>query len=320
VGKRSARLHSYPEAEEQNLCAIIVAAGSAITQDLTPDTLAFGKTTQIIRDSRQLVHGRERGDIMRPRLMIAILCMILILPATARAATLVLRDDFEDMTLNKWDSVSNVVNFNAGSGAFSGSRVARGCWGDNFNILLNKSFNVSVPAGQLSEIYLRYRIKYEPGFDWSDSRNDNNKHVRIRTAAVPNGFFDTIFVAGTRGWLADGSVINNNANIPDQFGDDFTPDLNRWYLYEFFFKLNTGGAANGSGYVRVNGTTLISFSDIMYRTADNVFFEEILFPGNNAGVTVAGRDCVQLDNVELWSGDPTADTNRPKSPTDLSAD
>lgn len=257
---------------------------------------------------------------MSLRLIIVALVLALLLPGTAAAATRLIGDDFEDGTLNAWvGSVANtnVTNFNAGSGAFSGSRVARGCWGDNFNIIL-RSTNAGITTS--SELYLRYRIRYETGFDWSDPLNNNNKHVRFNTAATTNGFFYSLFNSvGPRGWLGDGSVINSGAAIPDQFGMTFTPDLNRWYLYEFFFKLNTGGLANGSGFVKVNGAINLSSSTVMYRTGDTVFYEELLFPGNNTGTTVAGRDCVQIDNAELWNGDPTADTTRPKSPTAVTA-
>jgi len=284
--------------------------------------LSVWKSNAIIGGSRQLVHCRERGNTMRPRLMIAVLCVTLIIPGTGLAATLIVRDNFEDGTLNKWhDPKINIVNFNAGANAFSGSRVARGCWGDGSNIILRRFFDpVNSPEDRLTEIYLRYRIRYETGFDWSDFRNQNNKHVRIRTAATPNGFFHSLFTASgvlDRGWIADGSVINSGEPIPDQFGADFTPETDRWYLYEFYFKLNTGGAANGSGFVRVNGQTHMSFSGITFRTDDSVFYEELVFPNNNGGFTVTGRDCVQIDDVELWSGDPTADMGRSKPPTDV---
>jgi hypothetical protein len=234
------------------------------------------------------------------------------MPSAVPAATLLLSDDFEAGTLNKWPSPGNAVNFNAGIGAaHSGSRVARGCYGDDYLINL-RSYDVAYP-----EVYLKYYIKYESGFNWGNSFNDNNKHARLRTAATINGFFFTLFKpAGTRVWYTDGNTINSGANIADQQGSDFTPQTNRWYKYEFYWKLNTGGSANGQGWVKVDGATMMSFSGIQYRTGDNVFYDELVFPGNNGGRTSPGQDCVQIDDVEIWNGPPPT-TPSPSAPANL---
>jgi len=242
---------------------------------------------------------------------VAILVSALLFPGTTEPATLLLSDDFEDGTLNKWPDPINIMNFNAGSGvAHGGSRVARGCWGDYWNVHL-RFLNVAHP-----EVYVRYWINYEAGFSWT--RNTNTKHVRLRTAAVQNGFFYTLYVpSGTRVWYTDGNTINDGGSIADGWGSAFTPQTNRWYKYEFYFKLNTGALENGSTWMKVDGVQMLSQSGIKFRTGDSVFYEELVFPNNTGGGGAnPGQDCIQIDDVEIWNGLPPT-TPSPNAPANL---
>jgi hypothetical protein len=228
------------------------------------------------------------------------------------SATKLVSDDFEDGTLNKWPSPTNIVNYNAGSGAVSGTHVARGCYGDYYNINL-RATDVAYP-----EIYLKYKIKYETGFDWSNANNLNNKHARLRKASSTQGDFLYSLFAGTgnRLWFGDGSVMTDMSSIVDQYGSAFTPQSDRWYAYEFYWKLNTAGLPNGLGWAKVDGQTMINITGMRFRTSDSYLYDEIVFVGNNGGTTTAGHDCVELDDIEIWNGLPSQKSCKHAADTD----
>jgi len=220
-------------------------------------------------------------------------------------ANLLLADGFEDGTLNAWDRAISIVPFNAGAGAYAGSWVARGDFVDNFNSRLE--FN----TGNLTKIYVKFRIKYESTWPWGSLNNTKHCRVHDNTNYNGNGLFWTWFNGDA---YFDGNRFGDEAATCEGSGDTFQPSLNTWHLMEFYFDV-APGTSNGISWWKFNGAIIGEESNCAFAMSGS-FIQQVYFLGN-IGFGSVPNSYFQLDAVEIWDDVPTGGPTPPAAPTNL---
>lgn len=111
------------------------------------------------------------------------------------------------------------------------------------------------------------------------------------------------------GWDAGTDVTKYSGNIPYNAGD--------WMHIEFYIKLSTGTDhmnADGEAYFKVNEITYISDQDII--TGE---MGRLALPGiNGTSDQATGHGWWQIDDYEVWDGEPLTDIIPPSAPSGLS--
>jgi hypothetical protein len=136
----------------------------------------------------------------------------------------------------------------------------------------------TVTASTYEELYLRYYVYFEAGFDFKIG----GKLPGLMSAghAMMGGYVPD----GTNAWLMrfmwreGGKAEVYSLLPPSKFNKfaysydvhlDFAFATGKWYCIEQYIKLNSIGSENGKLKVWIDGVNLLDRGDVLYRTADN---------------------------------------------------
>jgi hypothetical protein len=180
--------------------------------------------------------------------------LVIAFPQTVNATTFV-KDNFEVTTLSSdWDElvIFGVANL-AGSANVTTAQAYTGSSSMQFNWLaLNTgSIHLSKALPNLNEIYIRFAVKWSPGFQFFPGTTQGKKIARTWGAGSTD---DIVFLVGPGGGgtvkflLSVHQMYLNgfNSNLAENIGT-FTPvQTNRWYCFDWHIVTGLGtGSAEG---------------------------------------------------------------------------
>jgi hypothetical protein len=170
-----------------------------------------------------------------------------------------------------------------------GFKTACAAWTDEYRYGQHYA-DTTLPTLGLDELYIRWYVYISDPFRW-DSTGDKSLMLLDNVG----GSFNPYVAVSLWGTGKPHIVVNNNAVTPcvsqstpdangyypacvnraQNVGDDMTLQAGRWYLFEWYVKLNTPGVANGVSKLWVDDasqpivaqTLRASYSDIVFRTS-----------------------------------------------------
>jgi len=242
-------------------------------------------------------------------------------------------DDFEDGTWSDWDAsagyapdgreavkcTNNSFGFQDKCAAYSGDLHFDNAWGHD------NHYGTHMFPSSYTELHLRMYLYFSNPYPWGSMtdkgiylRNSSDDSVKIRLEYSRERETATEYFPGS-GKPAIGSYAFANPGVVFQNqGNDITFQPGKWYLVEFYVKLNDPGVANGIVKFWVDDASLPITSQTLRLSYNNIL---IRGSGNNSGynmvwLTDYREDCrndsggcaqtlnqwVKWDNVVVRSG------------------
>lgn len=200
-----------------------------------------------------------------------------------------------DVTANgAGDQILTAANNPAGGGG----KGYRHWAGDGSN---NGGGGINVNWTSVTEMWLRYYIRFQSGFTWSGSGNMKTVYRRFASQ-----FYGGLH-EGRFGFHVENDQINRNldgignlhtSTTWDQWQGSPTGD-GLFHCIEIHVKGNTGGAQNGTFECWLDGTLRGTWTDVRFDAA-NGFFDTIKFGENHSFIANGGVDnFVDFDDIVM---------------------
>lgn len=156
----------------------------------------------------------------------------------------------------------------------------------------------------VSEIWIRYYIKYELGFAWSGNNIGYDKIIYLRaepyaSSSSPSPIFEWYGIDGIRMYLSTGSAVDTGVGWQTMMGGP-TSD-GQWHSMEFHLKSDTNGT-NGEYQAWIDGVQVAEHTNLNFNGKDWDWF--ILYSNANSPSNTGGCGEVWIDDVSIYSTTP----------------
>ncbi len=218
-------------------------------------------------------------------------------------SNVVMCDDFEDGTwLDNWSAspgyspeYSEAVKCDSSNfgyqdkcAAYSGILHFDGAWG------YDNHFGSHGLGGEYDELYLRMYIYFSSPYTWGDT---SDKGIYFRTYegnnadVIPNIKIEYSRDGIGKPNLESPAFLTGQHNKPQNQGNDITFQSGKWYLVEFYVKLNTPGISDGIAKVWIDDASNTVSSQTLRIYYNNLLIRNSLRGYNRLMLTLYNQRC-----------------------------
>ena len=203
-------------------------------------------------------------------------------------------------------SILAAANHSAGNSTMGHRQI----YGPTKDAMTNPSRFTFPPGDRVNELWIRWYMRYESGFDWGGVNAPNyNKWLYCHWRPRPDNTPWIIPEPSQGGFVIAGSgafneIRNNTYRFSDFFG---YPSDGQWHRIDFHLKVNPStGPANGEGHLWVDDTLVVSGTGLDISQGDSLWDTGMVYFDffENHAAYPSGFIALDIDDIVIYTTTP----------------